>query len=78
MYIPSDPDMLYSMLNMKLRDLYDSFDELCDCEDVDPAAIIVKLNAAGYEYNEEVNQFRYKANDNVESLTESENGESNA
>lgn len=57
MYIPQDNDMLYSMLNMKLRDQYDSFDELCDCEDIDPAPIIVRMNAAGYEYDEEHNKF---------------------
>lgn len=57
MYIPQDNDMLYSMLNMKLRDQYDSFDDLCDCEDIDPAPIIVRMNAAGYEYDEEHNKF---------------------
>lgn len=59
MYLPNDPDMLYSMLNMKLRDQYDSFDDLCDSEDIDPAAVLVTLNAAGYEYDEEHNCFKY-------------------
>ena len=57
MYIPKDNDMLYSMVNMKLRDQYDSFEEFCDCEDVDPARLMVRLNAAGYEYDEEHNKF---------------------
>ena len=57
MYIPNDNDMLYSMVNMKLRDQYDSLDELCDCEDVDMAMIIARLNGAGYEYDEEHNKF---------------------
>jgi len=57
MYIPKDNDMLYSMINMKLRDQYSSFEELCDCEDLDPAPIIVRLNAAGYEYDEAHNKF---------------------
>lgn len=60
MYLPSDPDILYSMINMKLRDQYDSLYELCDSEDVDPASLMVKLNAAGYEYDEEHNAFRPK------------------
>lgn len=57
MYIPQDNDMLYSMVNMKLRDQYESFEELCDCEDLDPATIMVRLNAAGYEYDEDHNKF---------------------
>lgn len=57
MYIPQDNDMLYSMLNMKLRDQYDSLEELCDCEDIDIAPLIVRMNAAGYEYDEEHNKF---------------------
>lgn len=57
MYIPKDNDMLYSMINMKLRDQYESFDELCGCEDLDAASLIVRLNAAGYEYDEEHNKF---------------------
>lgn len=57
MYIPADDDMLYSMVNMKLRDQYESLSELCDCEDIDAASLIVRLNAAGYEYDEEHNKF---------------------
>lgn len=57
MYIPKDNDMLYSMINMKLRDQYESFDELCGCEDLDAASLIVRLNAAGYEYDEGHNKF---------------------
>lgn len=59
MYLPNDSDMLFSMINMKLRDQYDSFFDLCDSEDIDPAPLIVKLNAAGYEYDEEHNCFQY-------------------
>jgi len=57
MYIPKDNDMLYSMVNMKLRDQYESLEELCYCEDLDPARLMVRLNAAGYEYDEEHNKF---------------------
>lgn len=59
MFLPSDPDILFSMLNMKLRDQYDSFDELCDSEDIDPAPVLEKLQAAGYVYDEEHNCFQY-------------------
>ena len=57
MYIPKDNDMLFSMVNMKLRDEYDSLEEFCECEDIDPASLLVRLNAAGYEYDEEHNKF---------------------
>ena len=30
MELPDDPMMLFSMVNMKLRDCYHSLDELCD------------------------------------------------
>ena len=51
--------MLFSMINMKLRDQYESLYDLCDSEDIDPAPLLVKLNAAGYEYDEEHNCFQY-------------------
>ena len=57
MYIPQDTDMLYSMVNMKLRDQYESFEELCDSEDIDAAMLMVRLNEAGYEYEESLNKF---------------------
>ena len=35
MELPDDPMMLFSMVNMKLRDCYHSLDELCDDMNVD-------------------------------------------
>lgn len=58
MYIPKDPEILYSMINMKLRDTYSSLEDLCADEDVDREEIEQILNAAGYYYNEETNSFR--------------------
>lgn len=58
MYIPQDPEMLYSMINMKLRDSYDSFSSLCEDEDIDEQMVESLLNKAGYFYNKEINQFR--------------------
>lgn len=57
MSLPNDPIMLYSVVNMKLRDFYSSLDVLCEDLDVDKEEIIAKLSAAGYEYDEEENQF---------------------
>lgn len=58
MHIPQDPEMLYSMINMKLRDSYDSFSSLCEDEDIDEQMVESVLNKAGYFYNKEINQFR--------------------
>lgn len=57
MNLPNDPIMLYSAVNMKLRDFYSDLDALCEDLDVDREEIVDKLSAAGYEYDEEENQF---------------------
>ena len=56
--IPNDPVMLYSFLNTKLRDMYASFDALCEDMDLDKEAILAKLAAMDFIYDEEKNQFR--------------------
>ncbi len=55
--IPSDPMMMLSFLNMKLRDFYSNLDELCNALDVDKEVILKKMADAGFEYNEELNKF---------------------
>lgn len=50
--------MLYSAVNMKLRDEYGSLDELCDDMDVNRAELESQLAAAGFSYVPEINQFR--------------------
>ena len=55
--LPQDPFILYSYLNTQLRDFYPNLDSLCDDLDEDKGAIIEKLSAAGFEYNEARNQF---------------------
>ena len=49
--------MLFSFINMKLRDQYTSLDELCAALDVDRAALEATLAAAGFEYNQQQNKF---------------------
>lgn len=56
--IPQNPDMLLSFINMKLRDEFESFDELCDVLDLDRDEIEQKLADAGYKFNEQLNQFK--------------------
>ena len=57
MQLPSDPGMLLSYVNMKLRDFYSSLDALCEDLDLDKETLVKKLNDAGYEYNESLNKF---------------------
>ena len=56
--IPKDPNMLVSFVNMKLRDQYASLEEFCIDNDADMDEITDKLKAAGFEYEEDLNQFR--------------------
>ena len=55
--LPSDPMMLMSAVNMKLRDQYASLELLCEDMDVDIAWLTERLASAGFEYNREANKF---------------------
>ena len=55
--LPKDPFMLYSYVNMKLRDQYATLDELCQGLDIDKEILITTLGACGFEYNAEQNKF---------------------
>ncbi len=55
--IPQDPMMLYSFLNLKLRDYYPSLDALCEDMQLDKAELVAKLGAVGFEYSSENNKF---------------------
>lgn len=56
--IPSDPMILVSYVNLKLRDNYSSFEEMCDREDLDREETEGILKLAGFVYNPDTNQFR--------------------
>lgn len=58
MKLPSDPFMLLSMVNMKLRDEYPSLDELCSSMDIDSRWLEETLSSAGFHYSPTLNQFR--------------------
>lgn len=49
--------MLYSMINMKLRDQYESLSDLCADEDIDCDELESRLSAAGFQYDEVHNRF---------------------
>ena len=47
MRLPEDPVMLYSFINMKLRDFYPSLDALCEDMNVEKEDIVRKIEARG-------------------------------
>lgn len=57
MQLPDDPSILLSLVNMKLRDYYPSLEALCQDLDIDRKDLVARLQAAGYEYNEQQNKF---------------------
>lgn len=56
--IPKDPFILYSWVNLKLRDFYPSLDTLCEDLDIEKDEILSKLSALGFEYDPNQNRFR--------------------
>lgn len=56
--LPKDPIMLLSLVNMKLRDQFDSVEELCFALDVNQEDLERELADAGFEYFPELNQYR--------------------
>ena len=54
--LPKDPMMLFSVINMRLRDIYPSLDALCDDLHVNKDEIIDKLKEAAFDYNDEQNK----------------------
>ena len=58
-YLPSDPAMLVSAINMLLRDdEFDSLEDLCNSFDRDPQQIIAFLGDNGYVFSAQQKQFR--------------------
>ena len=57
MQLPNDTVMLMSVINLKLRDFYSNLDALCEDMNVDKSELLKKLSSAGFEYDEEHNQF---------------------
>ena len=55
--LPKNPVMLLSFVNTRLRDEYDSLEELCAALDVSRSELEERLPSIGYQYNEQTNQF---------------------
>lgn len=58
--LPNDPIMLVSFLNTKLRDDDMTLDQIIETNGGDINTIKTKLNQAGYEYDNTVNQLKQK------------------
>ena len=56
--IPKDPFILFSWINLKLRDYYPSLDALCEDLELDKESIIAQLSSFGFEYDSDQNRFR--------------------
>ena len=56
--MPTDPVILLSFINTKLRDDFSSLDELCSALSVEKEEILEKLSAIGYSYDKESNSFK--------------------
>lgn len=57
MSLPSDPLMLFSFVNTKLRDEYSTLDLFCEDLDVSREEIERRLLEVGFEYNPQQNKF---------------------
>lgn len=53
-----DPNILLSMVNMKLRDFYSNLSALCEEIGVTEEELKEKLNSIGYKYKIDQNQFK--------------------
>ncbi len=55
--LPSDPVILLSVVNTKLRDFYASLDMMCEDMEIEKKDLVQKLRAIDYEYDAKRNQF---------------------
>ncbi|GFP74876.1 DUF4250 domain-containing protein [Clostridium fungisolvens] len=52
-----DAFILLSIINMKLRDFYNSLDALCEDMDLSQDILVDRFLSVGYTYHQETNQF---------------------
>lgn len=55
--LPKDPVLLLSVCNTRLRDEYESLDELCAALAVERKTLCETLEAVGFAYDPNRNQF---------------------
>ncbi len=59
MKLPRDPHLLYSLINMKLRNDYADLDDLVRSLGVERVELERHLAQVGYRYDVGLNQFRW-------------------
>lgn len=57
MNLPNDPYILLSYINTKLRNDFDSIDDLCDNMEINQDQLLSSLSSIGYTYDQDKNQF---------------------
>ena len=55
--LPKDPYILLSFVNTKLRDEFETLEDLCAALDVDPQAVSDTLAVLDYRYDPAYHQF---------------------
>lgn len=55
--LPQDPAMLLSYVNTRLRDDFDSLDDMCLALGINRDELTARLAAAGFEYSPENKRF---------------------
>ena len=55
--LPTDPIILLSYVNTKLRDEFQSLEDFCQSLDVNEETLIETLDKLDYHYSKERNQF---------------------
>lgn len=58
MNLQTEPALLYSIINTKLRNQSMVLEDLCEIADIDKDALLNVMEKAGYVYDEEMRQFR--------------------
>ncbi len=53
-----DVNMLFSIVNMKLRDEFEALEEFCRYYDIEQSEFEKKLEDGGYSYSKQNNKFR--------------------
>ncbi|PKM43001.1 MAG: DUF4250 domain-containing protein [Gammaproteobacteria bacterium HGW-Gammaproteobacteria-1] len=65
MKLPTDPHLLYSLVNMKLRNDYADLDDLVRSLEVERTELERRMAEAGYRYEPAINQFRHAPADDA-------------
>ena len=57
-FLKMDKNMFFSIVNMKLRDEFDSMEEFCNYYDISVEVVMEKLNSLNMKYHKDINQIK--------------------